>query len=291
MSKRKKRRGNRPQPKKLDDTSLGTLADAFSERLAPPPSSAEPKGSAVQEVRQMGRRSERARSVVAANRSEAPERVSPEELMRRAFEAAEGSSLYDGKYHGAGFDAGDVEVEEPERQSKEPVVVPAELDEPTGDDLLFFETIGAGTKRIESKRVTALDATEWVGASWHDEVELRSLTPEELHEPTLGGGQRQLLRKSRRASMRVLNIRHLRKHEAMREVEAFVRAERVQRSEFVRIITGKGKQSVGNPVLKPAVIDWCENEAIGLVKGWAPETDRSGNYGSVVLHLDLRGAL
>ena len=211
-------------------------------------------------------------------------KVSEADLMREAFEAAGQGGLID-KFGNAGYDAGDVEVVDKRRQA-EPEPVPVAPDGLTDEDLLFFEAVGGDVRPMERDKLADLKGRDWVGARWATEHELTTLTPEELKEPRLTGEQRDRLRRSRKGpTMNVLNIRRLKRREAMAEVEAFVAGARADGDRFVRIVTGKGKQSAGDPVLKPAVIKWCHGPGSSWVAGWAPETDRSGQYGSVVLEL------
>jgi hypothetical protein len=134
---------------------------------------------------------------------------------------------------------------------------------------------------------------DWVGARWATEAELTSMTAEQLHQPDLTSDQRELLKRSRkvRDGLPTLNIRMERLSAALAEVEVFVRAQVRDGARFVRVITGKGRNSAGDPVLKPGVIAWCEGEGAAWIRRWAPETDRSGNFGCVVLEIDPQALL
>jgi DNA-nicking Smr family endonuclease len=52
------------------------------------------------------------------------------------------------------------------------------------------------------------------------------------------------------------------------------------------VIPGKGIDSKVEPVLKRAVIEWCREHDVVL--GWAPELDRHGEWGSMILELRSR---
>lgn len=267
-----------PRPKELP-TDFGTLGDMLGKPAKP---------------------AAKAAAVVVAPPKPAPvaprapviRELTEQDLMREAFEAAKRDDVYAGKYEGIGFDPGNVIIlrAEPEKSSTATVASPSRLSdraEVTPEDLMFFDAM------TEVRQVVApnpyadrLAAHDWTGAKWADRVELTSLSAAELHEPSLTHEQRQLLRRSRSETMAVLNIRHLKRDEAMREVEAFVRTCTRRELRFVRVVTGKGRQSVGGePVLKPAVIRWCSEVGARWVRAWAPETDRSGNFGSVVVEL------
>ena len=57
---------------------------------------------------------------------------------------------------------------------------------------------------------------------------------------------------------------------------------------IVRVITGKGIGSPGEPVLKAAVVAWCAGEGADVVREWAPERERDGCYGALILALRPR---
>ena len=100
------------------------------------------------------------------------------------------------------------------------------------------------------------------------------------------GLQRNMLRQSRKTGeMPVLMLRGSTRSEAEGELVAFVRGCCAKRIAFARIITGKGRQSEGEPVLKRMVIEWSEGHGGKHVRSWAPETDQTGQFGSVVLEL------
>lgn len=217
------------------------------------------------------------------------------ELMREAFEAI-GTSGYDSasKYLGEGYGAAkDVDlVDERSIVVELPASADGTGDEPSNDDLLFLEEMQRAevdrfNQSVERLRTRMADTT----LQWHSDEELTVRSNEELMEPQLTGLQRDCLKRARRAGATpTINVRMLRKAEAIGEVESFVQRARAEGTRFVRIITGKGKQSEdGVPVLKPAVIEWVEKgRGEILCRTWAPETDRSGNYGAIILELKPR---
>ena len=277
MGRKKKRRNSTTQPKRRGPSSadgFGTLADKLKAANVELPDVAGVPA---------------AREAPAAEEARAPVRkpsrkVSEADLMREAFEAAGQGGLID-KFGEAGYEVGDVEVVD-KRRPAEPAQPAAAPDGLTDEDLLFFEAVGGDVQMMQRDKLADLKGRDWVGARWATEHELTTLTPEELKEPRLTGEQRDRLRRSRKGpTMSVLNIRRLKRREAMAEVEAFVAGARADGDRFVRVVTGKGKQSAGDPVLKPAVINWCHGPGSSWVAGWAPETDRSGQFGSLVLEL------
>ncbi|TVR01138.1 MAG: hypothetical protein EA398_10370 [Deltaproteobacteria bacterium] len=220
-----------------------------------------------------------------------PRALSPEEAMALAFERLDDPTAWDAKFGGnvASPLGDDVEIVDPgSGETPSTADVPDDDREgPTDDDLLFLEAVGTDVRRMDDRRA-ALERHSFVGISWHSARQLDTLSAADLHEPTLDGAQRDLLRRSRRTRepMPVLNVRHLRRREALGEIEAFVHHQRREGVRFTRVVTGKGRQSRdGEPVLKPALIAWCAGAGEEHVLGWAPETDQSGRYGSIVLEL------
>lgn len=208
-------------------------------------------------------------------------RLTEEELMAEAFDSLGDGFSGSEKYLGEGFDASDVEVVAPD-EPEAPATGPE--DDLTTQDLVFLEAMSAEVQRLEDHR-TALRDKEWAGVSWRTEAEIVSLSAEDLERLELSHEQRELLRRSRKVTMQVVNVRRFRRGEAIGEVEAFVR-DCVRRGDrFVRVVHGKGRHSEGEPVLKPAVIRWCEGAGSRWVRAWAPEIDRSGRFGSLVVEL------
>jgi hypothetical protein len=211
--------------------------------------------------------------------------ISPDEAMELAFRAVDPGGIWDGKFLGQGFQLGDVLVveasDEPQDRGSEPP--PEDTD---SDELAFARAMGGGIQRLESDdRRVVLDVRDWIGARWRDRWEIDALSTDALFEPTLTDAQRRLLSRSRRGTLRTLNLRMQGREQALRAVESFVRQCRMHGVTHVRVITGKGRHSADGPVLKPAVVGWCEGPGRSAVRGWAPETDASGAFGAVVLEL------
>jgi DNA-nicking Smr family endonuclease len=127
--------------------------------------------------------------------------------------------------------------------------------------------------------VAALRERSWVGAGWRDE-------PGSVDARARG---RELLARARRGPLPTLRIRGLRRDEALELVAAVVSRERAAGTRFLRIVTGKGLGSPGEPVLKDALAEWCASaEGEAHVDAWAPELDRAGEYGAVIVRLRPR---
>jgi len=293
MAKRsKRRRAPAPSAKSTaaPDTTLGTLGDALqpSEKHGPAPKGAArdqrpaPREATATAPTPTTTEHHRERT----NEPSAVRDVTPEEFMRRAFEETDRVAFYDGKYQGIAPAPEGVRVAPAEAQStaSDPFGDAAPVVD--NDDVLFFEFGGAGATPMEQRdKYAELREHVATAAYWPSEQQLAQLTNEDLHEPNLTKEQRALLRRSRKGGIEAYNIRHKTRVEALAEVEAFVRIARANGTRFVRIITGKGRNSEGPPVLKPALIAWCQSEGAPMVAHWAPETDLSGDYGSVVLQL------
>lgn len=222
--------------------------------------------------------------------------VTAKELMQEAFEAV-GEAGHDptAKYTGQGY-AKALEVDVLDERAAGVVDEAKErfdaLDGHTGEDVDFLQLMSSADvvplDRTLDKLRTALDSR----SKWEREPAAQlprdARSKEELDAPTLNGTQRDLLRRARRQTIvPTLNLRHELKYEALKSLHAFVLKEQHSGTRFVRVVTGKGKQSKeGMPVIKPMVIEWCELEpGSSLVLGFAPETDQSGNYGVIMLEL------
>lgn len=279
MAKKSKKSAPTPPRPKSPPTQFGTLGDLLGRPATPRPTPMPEEPKRPTPV-----------PVAPATRPVVRE-VTEDDLMREAFEAAKADHVYGGKYDGIGFDPGNVIIvraEAPAAEAASPTrSLPEGRAEVTPEDLMFFDAMSGVQAVAKPNRLSdRLQSHDWTGARWADRVELTNLSAAELHEPTLSHEQRQLLRRSRNETMAVLNIRHLRRDQALREVESFVRTCARRSLRYVRIITGKGRQSPGGtPVLKPAVIAWCQDAGVRWVRSFSPETDRSGDYGSVVLEL------
>ncbi|WAS97602.1 Smr/MutS family protein [Nannocystis punicea] len=128
--------------------------------------------------------------------------------------------------------------------------------------------------------VAALQKRAWAGSGWRDE-------PGRTHEHARAAAE--LVARARRGRLPTLRLRGLRREPAVEALTAFVARERAAHARYVRIVTGKGLGSPGDPVLKEALAEWCASPAGEAdVAAWAPELDVRGEYGSVILQLRPR---
>lgn len=291
--KGKKRRSSTPAKKKESPDGFGTLAEQV--KAARRDLRAERRETARQE--EEAKAAERARREEEARRrgrepepeDDRPKRsLTRDELMAEAFDALDGSFSGAEKYLGDGYKASDVLIVED--RDFPPDVEGDDAGSAGGltrDDLLFAEAMAADVQRLESKKA-ALAERDWSGVKWQTQAEIESLTAADLERLSITPEQRDLLKRSRKTQMQVVHLRYLKKRDAMSDLEAFIRGCFGRSERFARVVHGKGRQSEGDPVIKPAVIAWCDGAGSMWVKAWAPEIDHTGRFGSVVIELRRR---
>jgi DNA-nicking Smr family endonuclease len=135
----------------------------------------------------------------------------------------------------------------------------------------------------ELARAMRLQLEQRIGATWTDDI--AAVPGEWLDRPQLRREQAQLLERARRRANATVNLRHLDRATALRHLELFVHACQARRVRFCRVITGKGIGSVGEPVLKRAVLEWCRGPGRTRVLEWAPQLDPHGEWGVLVVRL------
>lgn len=138
--------------------------------------------------------------------------------------------------------------------------------------------------------LAAPDPRAWVGASWSDEL---GPIVELVDRPQLSREQHALLCAAARVELLELNLRHRDRRRGLRELQFFVELCRARGDRWCRVITGKGIESAGEPVLKRMVLEWCvarppRPSGTEQVLGWAPEIDQYGEWGALILRLRAR---
>ncbi len=102
--------------------------------------------------------------------------------------------------------------------------------------------------------------------------------------PHITSDQRVLLQRARGTYLPTIRLRRLTKHSAHAQLRLFMLAVIGRGNPYARVIFGKGISSAGYPVLKPMVIDWCDQAA--HIIAIAPEIDDDdGNFGSLIVEL------
>lgn len=283
----------RPAPSSRKPAAEGVLADQLRDQLEKVKSSSDGEAERSASVRKAAANPEHA----AGPRTKTTRRLTEAELMREAFEALDVDG-YDptAKFRGTGYsEAMDVEIIEeeprevlPSRSASEAVKQSYTQNDRAFEELMADADVAPLDTRLDKVRDAISERTAWTReqqpehAAWK-----RELSEDDLNAPTLTVAQRKLLKRAKKSGrVPELNLRHYRKHEAMTMLHDFVRAQQVHRTRFVRIITGKGKRSKEKVVIKPAVLEWCEEpQNAAMLIEYAPAPDESGNYGVVVLEL------
>ncbi|MCY1007470.1 Smr/MutS family protein [Nannocystis pusilla] len=141
-------------------------------------------------------------------------------------------------------------------------------------------TPAATRREPEPPSSAVLQGRTWAGSGWRDE-------PGRTVEHARAAAE--LVARARRGRLPTLRLRGLRREPAVEALAAFAARERMAGTRYVRVVTGKGLGSPGDPVLKEALAEWCASVAgEAEVAAWAPELDVRGEYGSVILQLRPR---
>ncbi len=300
--KRNTKGGSRSPRPSSEAKKAPTLADRFVEYFPATAGPDSPKRGASRKARaaRVEKLQQQAAEKLAADvdsdelATAFKKRMTIEEAMLAAFEAVDAGNIYDGKYLGRGLDLGDIEIYDPRLDQRElladAVELPDDANATSPERALFENIMGPAQDAKFNRQLNALRDRDWVGFRWRTAHDLESMSDEELGEPGLTDTQRKLLKRSRKHAIRELTIRLQTLAQAMTAVEMFVRHCCNDGHPFVRVITGKGLRSANGPVLKPAVIEWCQGDGRQWVRAWAPETDHTGSFGSIVLELKTRRA-
>ena len=221
--------------------------------------------------------------------------LTAQELMAEAFEAlGDPHHSPTAKYSGEGYRAA-LEVEVIDEQAAgvadEAQARYGAIDGVQEGDLEFLDLMASADVTPLDRGVDRLRTARDERRKWFVEEHAEPPSERDLLEPELSGEERELLRRARKQGyVPTLHVRLMRRHEAVAEVARFVQEQWESGTRFVRVITGKGKNSDGPVVLKPAVIEWVSvSPGTRYVKGWAAETDRSGAWGAMILELRRKG--
>lgn len=184
---------------------------------------------------------------------------------------------------------------------------PAKSREEMEDDLLFFDAM-AGVQRLDpsaappaqvkahqevrTQRNTE-DAELFLKAieALRMDVRFTDQLPESDEQPRPAPVNR--LRQLRRGSIRIdlqLDLHGLTKEEALENLARFVRGAYNRGQKGVLVITGKGNNSPGEPVLKAAVAKWLRESGKGMVSEFVQAPQDMGGGGAVVIFLKEKKA-
>ncbi|HBG05196.1 MAG: DNA mismatch repair protein MutS [Geobacteraceae bacterium GWC2_58_44] len=191
---------------------------------------------------------------------------------------------------------------------REPVAAPAAPAKPArksleaDDESLFLDAV-ADVRRLHSAAAApARVKAQAVAKAQRDDEEQRIFLQavealkmdvrfsDELPEEE--SSQHQLpvnrLRQVRRGGIRIdlqLDLHGLTRDEAVENLERFVKGAYNRGQKGVLVITGKGNNSVGEPVLKAAVTAWLRDRGKSMVTEFAPAPGEMGGSGAFVVFL------
>lgn len=228
--------------------------------------------------------------------ADAVDQLSPQDLYRGKYfgssdvpQPAEGPSLADYTEDGAGAEAGVATAHEHE------VLDEGEAREQLKDlqnKRMMEQALGGVDKKVNSSKYrTKQPKVRPYSSEPNEELNTEpipksgpGLTDVEL-QPAQAELMKRFAKRRREHQIPELNLRGDTLDDALRRLELFSHECWKNESGFMRIIHGKGNQSEGDPVLKPAVLRWLEGPGFRYVRGVAPEVKRAGNYGALVVEL------
>lgn len=229
--------------------------------------------------------------------------MSPDELFRHAVENLDAADIYPAKYEGKaaaplppakeddiGPRFGDADSDEEGRRRVEEI-----------REITYFEqSVGPVVPvkdrgKYQPPRRTNLPDPD--KESSKEEPKDTLLTPSLPREgkglqfvPPLDRRQRELKERHRKAYPSAertpqIYIRGDKRDEAVQRLEAFVVEQSKKNASFIKIIHGRGLRSEGLPVLKPSVLAWLEGPGLAFIRGYIPERNDAGDYGSLIVEL------
>ncbi|QXE89663.1 Smr/MutS family protein [Geomonas subterranea] len=176
---------------------------------------------------------------------------------------------------------------------------PAAAAQELSDEMLFFEAV-AGIKRLSGTAPVAQVKAQQTAKARRDEedqeVFLKALEALRLDvrfsdqvqddEPAPRPGAVNRLRQVRRGGIRIdlqLDLHGLTRDEAVENLERFVRGAYNRGQKGVLVITGKGNNSAGEPVLRVAVANWLREHGKGMVAEFVQAPSDMGGSGAFVV--------
>lgn len=238
--------------------------------------------------------------------------LSDQELFEQALQSMDAAQIYQAKYEGsaaaelpeapiieelsrAGDDAGASGTEEDEEEARRQVQ--------EARDVSLFEQMVGSVEPMEGRakyRPPRRSVPEKQSAPELPPQNRMLVTPalptdgEGLHfVPRLNGQQRSLKKRHDRyavgKTVPELNVRGDSLEDALRQLELFVHQSWKSGAIFLRVIHGRGLRSDGGePILKPAIIQWLEGPGERYLRGYIPERNSAGDYGSLLLEVRSR---
>lgn len=214
--------------------------------------------------------------------------MSDEELFEAALESLDPVAIERGKYGGAGPVAS--HVKEAREESPEQAYDRAERMFSAEFDFSEVERISHNlfvpeppTREELDKLYRFKQEDHRRGADQSREAQIEAALGQ--RPLSLSADQSRLLDEARaalrQARLREINVRQLTREVALQKLEANVASCQQEEIRHMRVITGKGNQSAGEPVLKRALVEWCLAREVV----YAPEILPDGTFGSFVLRL------
>ena len=163
-------------------------------------------------------------------------------------------------------------VERLDGKKAETKVLPLVDKEPTGSE-------EGGAPAAPSDQELFLAALGELEAVFQDEL------PEPAEPPRPSARRRRLLRQGKLQPQGTLDLHGKTRTEARQQVGFFLENARFQRWQTVLIITGRGRGSAGEPVLRLEVERFLAREAADRVAEWGTAPGRLGGEGALVVFL------
>lgn len=229
--------------------------------------------------------------------------MSEDELFAKAVDGLNPVQIERGKFAGQGPETRHVRLKEERRPAPKEIEALAPPEDPYHDEAAVFEEMMdlQGIQPIENPVYTPdiaelkLDTEHLVRFKQddHSRAFYRQQALEALLDddgPVLNSDQRKLLKAAQtyarnEGPLQEITIRGARREVALRQLELMAMQASVTGVRFVRVITGKGLGSAGEPVLKIALVEWCLGHGADLVRGYAPEIQPDGDFGTFILHI------
>jgi hypothetical protein len=206
--------------------------------------------------------------------------MSEEEMFLAAVDGIDAQQVYQGKYGGGGPSLSHVLPPRPD---------PPKSDDPYADaDAIFAAEFGGDLVPVDDtfrvvERVLEVDVDSLYRFARTDATEatLEASIVELLSPggPSPSKEQLRLLADARKHWERhgegtALHLRGMSREAALVALEAARGGQR-----YLRVVTGKGLHSAGEPVLKRALVTWCAHHGVQ----WAPQILNDRSFGSFVL--------
>lgn len=141
-----------------------------------------------------------------------------------------------------------------------------------------------GERVLEKERMEREAFAQAIGQLKLD-VTFNDHTPEDEEIKPLGANRVRQLKRGIVSVERQLDLHGLTREEALEALPRFLASASAHGEKAVLVITGKGNNSPGEPVLQQAVLAWLRDAGRKLVQEFAPAPREMGGSGAFVLFL------